>query len=223
MKKVAVVIGGTGDIGKCVVESLLLENFHVVIASNEDSLKVSPYIENFFVDVTIEKSVIDLFENVDKKFKKIDVMINCSGIGVFKPIEELTAMDWNSVMNVNVTGAFLCAREAYVRMKKEGGRIIHIGSISDHVPLINNAVYGSSKFALRGFTKIINEEGKKYNIRASLISLGAVDTKIWDDKAFDRTKMLAAVDVATFICDIIKKPLNIRIDEIKLFPSEGVL
>lgn len=225
--KTAIVIGGTGGIGSSVVSQLIKKNYRVVTASNDiQNYHIISSLETaLFVDVTHETSVLELFKKTDQLFKKIDVLVNCSGLGIFKPIDEFSLQEWNSVIQINLTGAFLCAKEAFKRMKiSGGGRIIHMGSVSDHIPLVSNAAYGSSKYALRGLTKILTEEGKSFNIRASLITLGAVNTKIWSDRTeFDIKDMLQPEDVANVISNIADAPLNIRYDEIKLFPPKGVL
>jgi NAD(P)-dependent dehydrogenase (short-subunit alcohol dehydrogenase family) len=218
----AIVVGGTGDIGSAVTARLRAEGMRVVCAS-DDVRQETP--EQVQVDVTDEASVTSMFEKAEKALGPISILVNCAGFGAFAPVHELSLHDWRKTLDVNLTGTFLCAREAFKRMKaRGGGRIIHIGSVSDHLALPMNAAYAASKHGVRGLTGILNEEGKAYSIRATLISLGAVYTSFWRSRPeFSPTDMLSVEDVAQSIWEIAHKPLNIRIDELRLLPPKGVL
>jgi NAD(P)-dependent dehydrogenase (short-subunit alcohol dehydrogenase family) len=177
------------------------------------------------LDVTSEASVRRLFAAAERCFGRIDVLVNNAGVGVFKPIEETTLAEWQLVMDTNLTGVFLCAREAFRHMKaRGGGRIIHIGSVSGFIPIVENGAYGASKYGVRGLSHILNEEGKRLNIRSSVISLGAVYTDIWEGReGFAPSDMLALDDIAETVLDIARRPLHVRIDEVRLLPPKGVL
>ncbi|KFE66738.1 3-oxoacyl-[acyl-carrier protein] reductase [Hyalangium minutum] len=177
------------------------------------------------VDVTDEASVSTMFEKAEQALGPITLLVNCSGVGIFAPLSELSAEDWRRTIDVNLTGAFLCSREAFKRMKAHGGgRIIHMGSVSDHLALVHNAAYAASKHGLRGLTGVLNEEGKTSSIRATLLSLGAVYTSFWHSRPeFSPSDMLSVDDVAQSIWEIAQKPLNVRVDELRLLPSKGVL
>jgi NAD(P)-dependent dehydrogenase (short-subunit alcohol dehydrogenase family) len=217
----AIVVGGTGEIGKAVISGLRAEGLRVVCASN-DVKHETP--DDMRVDVTDEASVVSLFERAEKELGSIDLLINCAGVGVVAPLEDISAQDWRRTIDVNLTGAFLCSREAFKRMKARGGRHIHIGSVSDHLALPDNAAYAASKHGVRGLTGILNEEGKAHSIRATLISLGAVYTSFWHSRPeFSPADMLSVDEVAQTIWEIARKPLNVRVDEIRLLPPKGVL
>lgn len=218
----AIVVGGTGEIGKAVLARLRAEGLRAVCASN-DVRQDTP--EALRVDVTDEVSVSTMFEKAEQALGRITLLVNCSGVGVFAPLSELSAEDWRRTIDVNLTGAFLCAREAFKRMKAHGGgRIIHMGSVSDHLALVHNAAYAASKHGLRGLTGVLNEEGKASSIRATLLSLGAVYTSFWHSRPeFSSSDMLSVDDVAQSIWEIAQKPLNVRVDELRLLPPKGVL
>ena len=177
------------------------------------------------MDVTDEASVTSMFDRAEKALGPITLLVNCSGVGVFAPILELSVQDWRKTIDVNLTGAFICAREAFKRMKAAGGgRIIHMGSVSDHLTLADNAAYAASKHGVRGLTGVLNEEGKPCSVRATLISLGAVYTSFWHSRPeFSPADMLSMDEVAQTIWEIARKPLNVRVDEIRLLPPKGVL
>jgi NAD(P)-dependent dehydrogenase (short-subunit alcohol dehydrogenase family) len=218
----AIVVGGTGEIGRAVVARLRAEGLRAVCASN-DVKQETP--EDLRVDVTDEASVVAMFQRAEQAHGPLSLLINCSGVGVFAPLSELSMADWRRTIDVNLTGAFLCSREAFQRMKAHGGgRIIHMGSVSDHLTLVHNAAYAASKHGLRGLTGVLNEEGKDSSIRATLISLGAVYTSFWHSRPeFSPADMLSVDDVAQSIWEIARKPLNVRVDEIRLLPPKGVL
>jgi NAD(P)-dependent dehydrogenase (short-subunit alcohol dehydrogenase family) len=218
----AIVIGGTGDIGKAVLDKLRAEGLRAVCASNDVRQETA---DERWVDITDEASVASLFEKVESELGPITVLIDCAGVGVFTPIADTSVQDWRKTLEVNLTGAFICSREAFNRMMtRGGGRIIHIGSISDHLTLPMNAAYAASKHGVRALTGVLNEEGKPYSIRATLISLGAVYTSFWRSRPeFSPADMLSVEDVAQSIWEIARKPLNVRVDELRLLPPKGVL
>ncbi|WPB73477.1 SDR family oxidoreductase [Archangium violaceum] len=217
-----IVIGGTGEIGKAVIARLRAEGVRAVCASNDVKQETA---DERRVDITDEASVASLFERAEKEVGPISVLINCAGVGVFTSIADTSVQDWRKTLEVNLTGAFICSREAFNRMKtRGGGRLIHIGSISDHLTLPMNGSYAASKHGVRALTGVLNEEGKPYSIRATLISLGAVYTSFWKTRPeFSPADMLSVEDVAQSIWEIAQKPLNVRVDEIRLLPPKGVL
>ena len=218
----AIVVGGTGNIGKAVIEKLRAEGLRVVCAA-EDVTRETP--DAVRVDVTDEASVASMFEKGEQAVGPIGVLINCAGVGVFTSLLETSVRDWRRTLDVNLTGAFLCSREAFKRMKAQGGgRIIHIGSVSDHLTLPMNGAYAASKHGVRGLTGVLNEEGKALGIRATLLSLGAVYTAFWKARPeFSPADMLSVEDVAQCLWEIASKPLHVRVDEVRLLPPKGVL
>ena len=218
----AIVVGGTGEIGRAVVSKLRADGLRVVCAANDVSQETA---DELRFDITDEASVASLFERAEKAVGPISVLVNCTGVGVFTPLAETSVQDWRKTLEVNLTGAFICSREAFNRMKtRGGGRLIHIGSISDHLTLPMNGSYAASKHGVRALTVVLNEEGKPYSIRATLISLGAVYTSFWKTRPeFSPADMLSVEDVAQSIYEIARKPLNVRVDELRLLPPKGVL
>lgn len=218
----AIVIGGTGNIGKAVIDRLRAEGVRTICASNDVERETA---EDMRVDVTDESSVASLFERVEKQHGPPSLLVYCAGVGFFTSLAETSVADWRKTLEVNLTGAFLCSREAFNRMKPQGGgRIIHIGSVSDHLTLPMNGSYAASKHGVRALVGVLNEEGKPHAIRATLISLGAVYTAFWKSRPeFSPADMLSVEDVAQSIWEISRKPLNVRVDELRLVPPKGVL
>jgi NAD(P)-dependent dehydrogenase (short-subunit alcohol dehydrogenase family) len=212
------VTGGTHGIGQAVVERLSESGVQVLGAA----IDAPPPLQ---VDVRSEQSVDDLFQSIEGSGRNISAMVHCAGVGIFKPLSELSLDDWNFVVSTNLTGAFLCTRAAIRHMlPRGGGRIVHIGSVADHTPLPSNGAYGCSKAGLRMLTQIINAEHKLNGIRATLLSLGAVYTDIWKSlPQFSPSDMLSVQDVASIIAGILANPPHVRVDELLVVPPKGIL
>ena len=181
--KVALVTGAGSGIGKACAIALAKAGYAVVLAGRradalevvakeigKDALAVA-------TDVADPKSVANLFAKTKEKFGRLDVVFNNAGIGAPGTInlEDLTFEQWQSVVNTNLTGPFLCTQEAFKIMKAQspmGGRIINNGSISAHVPRPNSAPYTSTKHAITGLTRSTSLDGRKYNIACGQIDIG---------------------------------------------------
>jgi len=133
-------------------------------------------------DVSDAGSVQALFAAVQESFGRIDLLFNNAGI--FVPgleIDELSVEQWKAVVDINLTGAFLCAREAFRMMKSQdprGGRIINNGSISAHAPRPNSVAYTATKHAITGLTKSLSLDGRRYDIACGQIDIGNARTEI---------------------------------------------
>jgi NAD(P)-dependent dehydrogenase (short-subunit alcohol dehydrogenase family) len=133
-------------------------------------------------DVSDPLSVRALFAKTVETFGRLDLLFNNAGISApAVPLEDLTYEQWKSVVDINLTGAFLCTQEAFKIMKSQeprGGRIINNGSISAHSPRPNSAPYTASKHAITGLTKSTSLDGRKYDIACGQIDIGNADTPL---------------------------------------------
>ena len=131
-------------------------------------------------DVSDPASVAALFAATTNAFGRLDLLFNNAGTGAPAiPLEELSFEQWCGVVNVNLTGVFLCTQEAFKVMRAQdpmGGRIINNGSISAHAPRPNSAPYTSTKHAVTGLTKSTSLNGRKYNIACGQLDIGNVET-----------------------------------------------
>jgi NAD(P)-dependent dehydrogenase (short-subunit alcohol dehydrogenase family) len=188
MRSVAVITGGGSGIGRAVALALAGAGWHVVIAGRRGAALSAVCgerpddISAVITDVTDERSVNGLFDQTLARHGRIDLLFNNAGTGT-RPtaIEQVSLADWVSVMSVNVTGAFLCAREAFRRMAAQsprGGRIINNGSISAHVPRPHSAPYTVSKHAMTGLTRALSLEGRPHDIACGQIDIGNAATKM---------------------------------------------
>lgn len=187
--KVAIVTGAGSGIGRAVSVALLREGYAVVLAGRraepleQTARQGNPVTSGSLVvttDVADPESVRRLFATTRDRFGRLDVLFNNAGINVpGVPIDELTVDQWRSVVDVNLTGAFLCTREAFGLMKQQtprGGRIINNGSISAYVPRPNSAPYTATKHAMTGLTKSTSLDGRKYDIACGQIDIGNAAT-----------------------------------------------
>ncbi len=189
--KMAVVTGAGSGIGRATAIALLGDGYSVALVGrrreplNETAAMAESAAARVLVvpgDVGNVKDVRVIFEEAQQTFGRLDLLFNNAGINVPPvPIEELTVEQWQSVVDVNLTGAFLCTQAAFRLMKSQspmGGRIINNGSISAHVPRPNSAPYTSTKHAITGLTKSIALDGRKYNIACGQIDIGNAETPL---------------------------------------------
>ena len=189
MAKTAVVTGGGSGIGKAVALALAASEYQVVIAgrrrarleevaSEHGNGRITP----MTVDVRDATSVRELFDAVGNTFGRLDLLFNNAGISAPAiPIEDITLEQWQSVVDTNLTGAFLCSQQAIRLMKTQqprGGRIINNGSISAHSPRPNSAPYTATKHAITGLTKSISLDGRPFDIACGQIDIGNAATDL---------------------------------------------
>jgi NAD(P)-dependent dehydrogenase (short-subunit alcohol dehydrogenase family) len=188
--KTAIVTGAGSGIGKATALAFLREGWRVVLAGRrEDFLDrtraEAPDGSQSLViptDVTNPDAVRRLFRKTMEAFGRLDVLFNNAGSGApAVPIEDLSFEDWKRVVDVNLTGVFLCTQEAFRLMKNQipqGGRIINNGSISAHTPRPNSAPYTATKHAITGLTKSIALDGRAHNIACGQIDIGNAATDL---------------------------------------------
>jgi len=133
-------------------------------------------------DVTDPQAVRDLFTKTGEVFGRLDVLFNNAGMGARGvPLEDISLEEWKRVVDVNLTGAFLCTQEAFRMMKRQtprGGRIINNGSISAHAPRPNSAPYTATKHAITGLTKSTALDGRAHDIACGQIDIGNAATDL---------------------------------------------
>jgi len=187
--KVAVVTGAGSGIGRAAALALQRNGWHVVLAGRrKEELERTAAMATqdggqmlvVPTDVANAASVRALFQATADKFGRLDLLFNNAGTGAPAiPMEDLTLEQWQTVVEVNLTGSFLCAQEAIRMMKAQtpkGGRIINNGSISAHAPRPNSAPYTATKHAITGLTKSISLDGRKHDIACCQIDIGNADT-----------------------------------------------
>jgi len=187
--KVAVVTGAGSGIGRAVALELLGTGYAVVLAGRRaDALEKTRTAAGADAtralvvptDVTSEQEVRRLFETAQREYGRIDVLFNNAGRGGSAvPVDEFSAQEWRDIVDVNLTGMFLCAQAAFRAMRHQdpqGGRIINNGSISAHAPRPMSIAYTATKHAVTGLTKSLSLDGRAYNIACGQVDIGNAGT-----------------------------------------------
>lgn len=191
MTGTAVVTGAGSGLGRAITQALLTAGWKVAAAGRrEDRLRETvagdgwPAESALAVpaDVTDPDSVAALFGAVGERWGRLDLLVNNAGVsGPGGPVDELTPQQWQQIVDVNLTGSFLCAHHAARMMKAQdprGGRIINNGSISAHSPRPNSVGYTATKHAITGLTKSISLDGRKHGIACGQIDIGNAATEL---------------------------------------------
>ena len=187
--KVAIITGGGSGIGRHTAFALLKEGYSVALAGRRakplEETAAESGVESSRTlvvptDVRDPVSVQALFAKVEAAFGRLDLLFNNAGIGAPPKLLEDISLDlWRSVVDINLTGSFLCTQEAFRIMKGQnpmGGRIINNGSISAHTPRPNSSPYTATKHGIEGLTKCTALDGRKFNICCSQIDIGNAAT-----------------------------------------------
>ena len=189
--KIALVTGAGSGIGKAASLALAEAGFAVVLAGRRPepiaqvAAEITAHGQRALAvptDVSKADATRALFERIRAEFGRLDVLFNNAGIGSRPaPLEDLSPAEWQSVIDTNLTGAFLCTQEAFRLMKSQtprGGRIINNGSISSMTPRPNSVAYTASKHAITGLTKATALEGRRYDIACGQIDIGNAATSM---------------------------------------------
>jgi NAD(P)-dependent dehydrogenase (short-subunit alcohol dehydrogenase family) len=190
-EKIALVTGAGSGIGQATALALLKDGYSVAIAGRRPEALEQTVVKAGTcgsqvlavpADVSDPFSVYELFEKIKKRFGRLDLLFNNAGANApALPIEDLTVEQWKRVVDINLTGAFLCTQAAFRLMKDQsprGGRIINNGSISAQAPRPNSVPYTATKHAITGLTKATSLDGRKYDIACGQIDIGNAETEM---------------------------------------------
>jgi NAD(P)-dependent dehydrogenase (short-subunit alcohol dehydrogenase family) len=189
--RIAIITGAGSGIGRATALAFLRDGYSVVLGgrrlealrrtvpeAGEDGVRALAVP----ADVTDPVSVRALFDKTKEVFGRLDLLFNNAGVGApAVPMEDLTVEQWRHVVDVNLTGAFLCTQAAFRLMKTQiprGGRIINNGSLSAHVPRPHSAPYTATKHALTGLTRSTALDGRRYDIACGQIDIGNAGTEM---------------------------------------------
>ena len=228
-EKVAVITGGGTGIGKGIARAFAAEGADLVIASrNRGRLEeAADELRSLGADVLVatadvgdEGQVVALFEQVVERFGRLDVLVNNSGIFERAAIVDMSYEAWRSVVDVNLSGAFLCTREAMRIMKPQGaGRIINIGSISAQVPRYDSAPYTATKHGLVGLTKSTALEGREHGIAACCLHPGNVESDM-TTVVEGKEPMMTQEEIASVALTMAALPPHVNMLEVIVLPVD---
>ena len=232
--QVAVVTGAGRGIGRAIAEKLAASGAQVVIAARSgDELDAAAgemtaagwSVRPQVVDVTDEKSVCELFETVAGELGRLDIVVNNAGIGIFGPLAEFGADDFDRVIQVNLRGTFLCCREAMRCMiPRSSGYIINISSVVGFKGYVDQSVYTASKHGVMGLTKALALEAREHGVRVSAVLPGGVDTEMIRQSRPDivADDMMQPSDIAEVAAFLLSLPDRAAIDEIYIRRSASL-
>ena len=228
--RIAVITGASTGIGQSIAAAFAAEGAKTVLASrNREKLEAAAgeirrtggQAMVMATDVTVEDEVISLFRRTLDAFGRVDILVNNAGVSKGSPPDELSLEVWQRVLDVNLTGAFLCSREAFKIMKNQrSGRIISIGSVSAKVPRVNSAPYTTSKFGLEGLTRSLALDGREHGIAVSIIHPGNTMTPIWTgrEEIAREEGVMAPDDLARIAVTIAALPAEVNMLETIVLP-----
>jgi 3-oxoacyl-[acyl-carrier protein] reductase len=172
-------------------------------------------------DVRAAGDVRDLVETAARELGGLDVLVNNAGVGHFGPVESISDEQWRQVIDTNLTGAFLCSREAIPRLRERGGGwIINIGSLAGKNPFAGGSVYNASKFGLLGFSEAMMLDLRDQDIRVTCIMPGSVETYFNDNTPSEKGAWkIQPEDIARLVIDLLEMPGRSLPSRIEIRPS----
>jgi NADP-dependent 3-hydroxy acid dehydrogenase YdfG len=227
---VAVITGANGGIAQSIAVMLAKHSVHVALLSRDSGVlkrtvrnverngsKALPLV----LDVSNEKMVNAGIQKVFNIFKRVDFLINCSGVYLEKATLNTSLREWADVISTNLTGTFLCCKAVLPFMiKQKKGIIINFSSFGGKVGLKKKAAYCASKFGVVGFSKALAKELKPYGIKVHIVYPYLVDSKYEIDwlKASDECSIVSADDVAMLITSLLSLPKRVLIEDLEITP-----
>lgn len=229
--KVAVVTGASSGLGLAFSKSLIDEGTIVFgLARSADKLEqlrddLGERFHPIPCDVTDEEQVKEAFRNVKRESGRLDILVNNAGLGKFGPIDELSLSHWAVQIDTNLSGVFLCTREAIPTMKKQnnktgfGGHIVNIASVAGLIGNPNIAAYNATKFGLRGFSEALMKEVREDGIKVTCIYPGSVETQFADVAGSNGSaNPMQPEDLADTLIHVLQGPDNYLISEVMMRP-----
>jgi NAD(P)-dependent dehydrogenase (short-subunit alcohol dehydrogenase family) len=233
LQRVAVVTGGGSGIGAAVARALAGDGWTVVLAGRrKEALEavvaagsgLSGKLDAMPTDVTDEASVRNLFETTAQRYGRVDFLFNNAGVGA--PAVDIDALElevWNNVVAVNLTGVFLCTREAFRVMRRQtpqGGRIVNNGSIAAHAPRPRSIAYTATKHAITGLTKSTALDGRAFDVACGQIDIGNAATDMGSGAEAGATQadgtvrpepLMDVAEVGRAVCYMANLPLGANV------------
>jgi len=229
--RTAVVTGGGRGIGRSVARGLAAEGMRVVLAARSEG-EIDAVAEEVRerdgeaiavpTDVTDTDDVTRLFERARDRFGRVDLLVNNAGTNADGRLWELDDEAWETVIDVNLNGAFRCAREALAggMVARGEGTIVNMGSLTGKVGFAGTSAYGASKHGLQGLTNTLAKELKDTDVRVSAVCPGQVATDLTDDIA--EVDRLGTEDVTEIVVFLATRPPNVYVPEVVAVPPDSI-
>jgi NADP-dependent 3-hydroxy acid dehydrogenase YdfG len=234
-----IVTGGTTGIGRAIAYKMAAAGANVLLVGRDpdhldDTLNQADPVfrdklNGVLADLSTEEGIVHLFNEADKRFNQLDIIVNNAGLGA-GGVEDGDYKEWSHVVQTNLMSYMACAAFATERMKSSGGgHIINIGSMSAHTREKTSTVYVATKAGIQGFSESLRKEVNELGIKVSLIEPGAVDTDMQpastEEKAdsVSKMEMLTAGDIADAVWYIASQPKRCDVVELKIRPHLQVI
>lgn len=226
--KVAIVTGSTKGIGLAVAERMINEGASVVVSSRTES-DVSSVADRLgenavgvVCDVANPRECQKLIDDTVQRFGRLDVLVNNAGLGIFKPITEMTVEEWQLQVDVNLGGVFYCSKAALPHLSASGdGYIINIGSLASRNTFAAGTGYNASKFGLLGMTEAMMLDVRYQDVRVSIVMPGSVNTPFNDhEQTPQRGWKLEADDCALAVMQLLDYPPEAHVSRIEMRPAQ---
>lgn len=227
--RVAIITGGTRGIGFAIAERLASEGAKIASCGAKEgtaeqaSQRLAPMTEAYgeTADVSNYADVKRFVANVKSRFGSVHILINNAGIGVFRPISELTPAEWDRMMAVNLSGAYYCSHEALPIFREQGeGDVINISSLAGRNPFAGGGGYNASKFGMNGFSEAMMLDHRNDGVRVSYIMPGSVDTEFGGPGGKTSANWkIAPEDIADVVSTLLKMPRRTTVSRVEIRPS----
>lgn len=218
--QIALVTGGGTGIGKAIAKAMLAEGAKVIIVGRKEEVlkeaqtELGSGTEIMVCDVTQEEQVNKVYADIMTNHGRVDILINNAGMAARAKSYEMSYDMWKKVVDVNLNGAFLCARGAMkIMVNQKSGRIINIGSISGQMGRPENAPYTATKFAVEGLTRAFALDGRDHGIAVSVIHPGNAATNIWKgrEEVSEREGLIPLEDLGKLAVTMLTMSPNVNI------------
>ncbi len=226
--KQILVVGATGGIGHQSAKMLKESGGNIWISGRDpEKLKsvqsdlAIPDEQVFQLDVSMAGQVQSVADQIHRQIEKIDILIIASGVGIIKPIEKLSAEDFQTTLDTNLLGPFLVMQAFLPKMKEaKKGLILNIPGVLGKVPMAGATAYAATKYGLNGMVKSLREELRRTEIRISNLYLGGVDTPFWDniDMRVARDKFIQEKEAARAVWFMCQQPSSGVLSEMVIQP-----
>ena len=229
--KTAIVTGSTKGIGRAIAEALLGAGMNVCVSARniEEIERTVRELEDVgeggvtgaACDVRDYEEVRALFEHAVAEFGGVDVLVNNAGVGIYKPVEEISPEEFRAVLETNLFGVFYCTHEAIPLMKRRGGGyIVNISSLAGTNAHPRMAAYNASKFGLNGFSEALMQEVRHDGIKVSYVMPGSVNTEFGGDTvSAEKSWQLQPEDVARVVTDLLAHDERSLPSRVEIRPS----
>ena len=220
--KVALVTGASRGIGRAIAEGLARSGASVALAARgkkdlDVAVKaIGGKARGYTADMRSADECSRLVESVAADFGRLDVLVNNAGVGIFRPVTEMTVDEWETGLRTNLDALFYMTRPSLPLLKKQGGWIINIGSLAGTNAFPGGAAYNASKFGLIGFSEALMQEVRHDGVRVSYIMPGSVATEGFGEADWK----IQPEDVAELVMDLLSMPARTLPSRIEVRPSK---